>query len=206
MLVEPPGADVSARRPHPLIGLDIPTARLAALAAAAVAAVASRGDVLLLGVVLGVGAGSVVAGAAGVLAGVAVLVRWGSPSLGALAGAQAVLGPAGTTGSAAAAASAWCAASALVLVVRPLAPDPGGARWLRVGVVLASTVPFGLAAADVVAGPGPGGSLATRVVASAVATVLGAVVVVRVHRRTRGRLRWAGVALGAVAVALAVAA
>jgi hypothetical protein len=202
--VEPPGADVPARRPHPLIGLDIPTARLAALAGAAVVAVASRGDALLLGVALGVGAGSVVAGTASVLAGIAVLVRWGSASLAALAGAQAVLGPAGTTGSVPAAASAWCAASAFVLVVRPLAPDPEGPRWLRVGLVLAATVPFGVAAADVVAGPGPGGSLATRVVASAVATVLGAVIVVRVHRSTAGRLRWAGVALGFVAVALAV--
>ncbi|MGI8984057.1 MAG: hypothetical protein ACR2HM_05935, partial [Acidimicrobiales bacterium] len=47
------------------------------------------------------------------LAGVAVLQRWGTPSLDAVAGAQSVLGAGGVVGPEAAAASAWFAAAAL---------------------------------------------------------------------------------------------
>jgi hypothetical protein len=57
------------------------------------------------------------------------------------------------------------AALALVCAAVPLARQPW---WL--GAL--SIVPFGLAAADAVAGPAPGGALLVRVVASVVATVV----------------------------------
>jgi len=121
----------------------------------------SSGDVLVLGVLLGVAAADVTIGVVGVAAGLAVLGRWGTSSLAALAGGQAVVGAAGVTGPALLAASAWCAAAALALAAprRPVA-----------------TVAFGLAAADVVAGPAAlssgGSQLAIRVAASLVAVLL----------------------------------
>ena len=78
-------------------------------------------------------------------------------SLAALAGAQHVIGPAGATGPVALAAASWCAALALVFSTR------------SEFVVSAA---FGLAAADVVAGPaiGHGGqALAVRLAASLLA-------------------------------------
>jgi len=116
-------------------------------------AAASVGDVLVLGVVLAVVTADLMAGAGAALAGVSVLVRFGTSSLEALAGNQAVLGGAGWTGSAAAAASAWCAAAALV------AAAPRG---------ILPAAAFGLAAAGVVAGPGPGGAIVARIAASVV--------------------------------------
>ena len=71
------------------------------------------------------------------LAGLAFAARWGTTSLDAISGAQAVLGPAGVVGPPLAAASAWCGAAALVLAV------PG--RW--------AAPAFGLAAGLGVAGP-----------------------------------------------------
>ena len=120
----------------------------------------SSGDVLLLGVLLGLAAADLAVGATGVMVGLAVVGRWGTSSLAALAGGQAVVGAAGVTGPALLAASAWCGAAALLLVAprRPVA-----------------TVAFGLAAADVVAGPAAlssGGQLAIRVAASLVAVLL----------------------------------
>jgi hypothetical protein len=121
----------------------------------------SSGDVLLLGVLLGLAAADLAIGATGVVVGLAVVGRWGTSSLAALAGAQAVVGAAGVTGPALLAASAWCGAAALILAAprQPLA-----------------TAAFGLAAADVVAGPAAlwsgGGPLAIRVAASLVAVLL----------------------------------
>ena len=125
---------------------------------AALLAVTVTGDALFLGVVLGVAALDAVAGATAVLAGIGVLGRWGSTSLAALAGGQAVLGPAGWTGPATAVLSSWAAAAALVLVA-PRERVPAAA--------------FGLFAAAVVAGPAVTdvsdvGALALRVVASVV--------------------------------------
>ena len=120
-------------------------------------ALTSTGDVLLLGVLLGVAAGDVEAGAASVLAGLVVLGRFGTTSLAALAGAQHVVGPAGTTGPVALAAASWCAALALALSTR---------------AEFAIATVFGLAAADVVAGPAAaqgGQAMAVRVAASLVA-------------------------------------
>jgi len=124
-------------------------------------AAASGGDVLLLGVLLGIAAADLAAGVAGVVVGLAVVGRWGTSSLAGLAGGQAVVGAAGVVGPGLMAASAWCGAAALVLAAprRPLA-----------------TIAFGLAAADVVAGPAAlssaGGSPAIRVAASLVAVLL----------------------------------
>jgi hypothetical protein len=119
-------------------------------------ALTSAGDVLLLGVLLGVAAGDVEAGAASVLAGLVVLGRFGTTSLAALAGAQHVVGPAGTTGPVLLAAAAWCAGAALTLSTR---------------AEFAIAAVFGLAAADVVAGPAvhSAESLAVRLAASLVA-------------------------------------
>jgi hypothetical protein len=122
-------------------------------------ALTSAGDVLLLGVLLGVAAGEVEAGAASVLAGLVVLGRFGSTSLAALAGAQHVVGPAGTSGPVLLAAASWCAAAALTLSAR---------------AEFAVSLVFGLAAADVVAGPAAQSaqSLAVRAAASLVAVAV----------------------------------
>jgi len=122
-------------------------------------AMSSTGDVLLLAVLLGVAAADVTVGAATVLAGLAVLGRFGSTSLAALAGAQHVVGPAGTTGPVALAGAMWCAGLAFVL----------GSR----GELLVS-VAFGLAAASVVAGPAVHGAdaLAIRTASSLLAVTV----------------------------------
>ncbi len=150
--------------------------RAGAIGAAGMSAAFSQGHVVVLALLLGLAAGRVSSGAAAAGAAAAVLLRWGSPSLGALAGNQSVLGAAGLTGTSAAAASAWLAAAALVLAATPVghARPPQG-RLARLGFV-APAVPFGLAAAAVVAGPGPGGALGLRVAAGVAAVVLAAAV------------------------------
>ena len=70
---------------------------------------------------------------ASLVATTAVIVRWGGPSLAAVAGGQAVLGPAITLGSAGAALASLLAALALVLVA-PRTP----VLAVAVGVVAAS--------------------------------------------------------------------
>jgi hypothetical protein len=123
-------------------------------------ALSSTGDVLLLGALLGLAAGDLEAGAASVLAGLVVLGRFGTTSLAALAGAQQVVGPAGTTGPVLLAAAAWCAAAAMALSTR--------------GEAVVAAV-FGLAAADVVAGPAAangGQAVAVRAGASLVAVAI----------------------------------
>jgi hypothetical protein len=143
--------------------------RAALLAAALALAVSSHGDVVVLAVLLGLGAGRRASGVAVAVALTAALVRWGSPSLGAIAGAQAVLGPAGWTGSSVAVVSAWTGAAALMLAA--VSFD----RTSTTQTVL-SVSPFAIAAADVVAGPAPGGALAVRVLASVIAIVVTTVV------------------------------
>jgi hypothetical protein len=133
--------------------------RAALLAAALALAVTSRGHVVVLALLLGFGAGRRMSGVASAAALAAALVRWGSPALGAIAGAQAVLGPAGWTGSSAAVASAWLGALALVLAAVSLDKTSTVVTFL-------SVAPFAVAAADVVVGPAPGGALALRVLAS----------------------------------------
>jgi uncharacterized protein (TIGR03382 family) len=97
--------------------------------------------------------------AALVLTALTVRARWGSGSLDAMAGAQAVLGPAVSVGPPAAAA-VWCAAAAVVLA---------GPRQLLAHAA------FGVFAGFLVAGPSPAGDAgdaATRVVASATAVLV----------------------------------
>lgn len=167
---------------------------VAAAAAATMMALGSTGDVLLLGVLLGLAAADYAAGAAGVLAGIAVVGRWGTTSLAALAGGQAVLGAAGWTGSDAQVASSWLAVGAL-LVVCPAALVPAAA--------------FGATAAALVAGPAvdtgsPAADIALRVVA-AVAGTVAAMVVARVARRSPRKVRdGLAIALGAAAALVAV--
>ena len=94
--------------------------RSAAAVAALVLAILSRGDALVLGALLVVVAWHLPALAV-IPALLAASWRWGSTSLDALAGAQAVLGPAGFVGPTAAAAGSWLAAVANVL-----SPPPEG--------------------------------------------------------------------------------
>src|SRR5438128_1803905 len=102
---------------RPAAALDTATAaRVAAPAGTLVLVAASTGDVLLLGVLAGVATLDLLTGGVAIGAGLATLLRWGSPSLTAVAGSQAVLGPGGLVGPVVAAASAWLAAAALVLV------------------------------------------------------------------------------------------
>jgi hypothetical protein len=139
--------------------------RTGAAAAALVLAVLSRGDALVLAALLVTAAWRVPA-----LAVVPALVssswRWGSTSLDALAGAQDVLGPAGSVGPGRAATAAWLAAAALVLSA-PAAASRAGAR--PSGVTQLTAAAFAVAAADVVAGPTFDGAWWARAVATAVA-------------------------------------
>ena len=198
MLVEPPRPRVSGRAGPPLLSAVAPRVRLrrrdqvepasprshsidrardsavlpvrsALLVAALVLALASRGDVFVLALMLGLGVGRRASAFAVSIALIAAMVRWGSPSLQSIAGAQAVLGPAGWTGSRAAVASAWLAAIALVTAARR------GPRVVSLATCV-SVAPFAVAAADVVAGPSIGGAVGWRVLASVVAFALGLVV------------------------------
>lgn len=159
---------------------------LAASAAVAAMALVATGDVLLAAVLVAMAAADVAAGPAAVLAGLAVLVRWGTASLGGVGADQAVLGIAGAVGPPLAAASAWCAAAALVAVPRR--------TWV-------AGVACGVLAALVVAGPTDTAGWWVRVVATAAAVAL-ALAVDRVVPR-RGAVALSLVA-GAAALALAV--
>ena len=162
VLLEPPRTHVLGRAKTSSDGraliLTASDQRLGAAAAAAAVSVTSTGDVVLLAVLLGLASGDLVAAVAVVSAGLSFAIRWGSTSLDAIAGAQAVLGPGGTVGPGLAAASAWCAAAALVLAA------PRGWR----------APAFGLAAGLSVAGPAAadGGQLALRVAAGVLAGAL----------------------------------
>ena len=188
--MEPPGPYLCGR-PAAADGVELNAGPLrhAAVAAATVLAVTSSGEVVLLAVVLGVAAADLLAGAVALWAGLALAVRWGSSSLDAVGGAQAVLGPGATVGPAAAIAATWGAAAALVLA------SPRG--W--------AALAFGAAAALGVAGPSPSraGDLAIRV-AGVLAGVACAVVVSR--RGPPPAARRAALALSAAALALALVA
>lgn len=184
MLVEPPRPRVPARARAPHLSSTatrvriagsraarfdtLDALRVACLAAAFVLALTSRGDVAVLAALLGLGVGRPASALASAGALAATLVRWGSPSLDAIAGAQAVLGPAGWTGSTSAVASAWLAGLALVLAARPRR------RTTRWSTALASA-PFAVAAASIVAGPSSGIGFALRVAGSIVAVALAVV-------------------------------
>jgi len=122
VLLEPPRADLPARS-----GLTAPAAlRLGAAVAALVLAALSRGDAVVLaaGLAIATWRPLPVLSLAGAAA--ASSWRWGSSSLEAWAGAQAVLGPAGWVGPSTAAAASWAAGVAVLLAAsRPL-PGVGG--------------------------------------------------------------------------------
>jgi hypothetical protein len=133
-----------------------PWAVLGAAAGAVVLGVASRGEAIVLGlllVALELRPTTLLA-VAGALT--ASSWRWGTTSLEALAGAQAVLGPAGGVGPSSAAAGAWLGAAALVLALARR-PDPR------------RVLPAGIVAASVLAGPAPGGDLPIRVIVAVAA-------------------------------------
>jgi hypothetical protein len=155
-------------------------------------AVTSTGDVILLGVLLGLAASDAVAGGVGVLAATGVVGRWGTSSLAALAGGQAVVGAGGWTGSAALVASSWGGALALLLICPP-------------GIAPAAA--FGAAAAQLVAGPAvadnsSAGAVALRVLAP-LAGAGTAVVMARLVPRPIARI--GAVAVAALSAALAFA-
>jgi hypothetical protein len=162
-------------------------------------AVTATGDALALGVLLGLAAVDVVAGGIGVLVGLAVAGRWGSTALSALAGGQAVVGPAAWSGSAAMVASSWAAALALVLAC--------GRGWpRRSGHAGLETIAFGSAAALVLAGPAAGRSPTAALGLRVVATVAAVVACRAASRRLpRETARTAGGVAAALAVALAFA-
>jgi len=120
-------------------------------------ALAGRGHLVVLAAALAVVAGRRVATGTIAVVAVAVAVRWGSTSLEAVGGAQAVLGPAALTGPVAGGLSSLLGALALVLVA------PGGN--LRAASV-------GAAAGLLAAGPGGTGGIAVRVASTVVFVVL----------------------------------
>jgi hypothetical protein len=158
--VEPPGQDLPDHR-HP--SPQVSALRLSAALAAAALAVATTGHLLVLGALVALVAMTRWGAAAALLACTAVLVRWESPTLSAVGGAQAVLGPAIDVGSTGAAASAGLAALAVVL----LAPPVRTRTWdLLVAACL------GVVAGTFVAGPTVPTDVAVRVVAAVVATAI----------------------------------
>jgi hypothetical protein len=163
--------------------------RLAAAAGAAGLIVSSSGDVVLLVALLGLAATDAVPALVAGLSLLAIAIRWGTASITALAGAQAVLGPAVLVGPIAAAAGSVSAALALVLVA------PGR---------LAAPV-FGAAAGAAVAGPG--GSTATDLATRGASMLLGAVMASAVDSFAPRRvLRPMALLMAAAAVVLAVVA
>ena len=131
-----------------------------------------------------------VVGMTAVLVGVALLARWGTTSLTALAGLQAVLGPAGATGRPVGIASSWCAAGAL-MIAAALIPRR------------ATAATVGLYAALVVAGPAASGAGPTAVRLGA--GVAGAGLAALLAGRSSGRIgEPLAIATAVAAVLLAV--
>lgn len=163
-----------------------------ALATAVVTmAATSTGDVLVVGVLLGLLAADAIVGTTAVVVGLATLARWGSSSLGAVAGGQAVLGAAGFTGPWPSVLSSWAAAAALVLAC------PRGR---------AAPLAFGLVAAGLVAGPALGGSSVADVALRLAASAIGVVAAAFAGRRLRrGLARPAGLELAALAALVVLA-
>ena len=192
----------ASRRPAGVIA-----ARDAVAIAVLAVLVATRGDAIAVGLLLGLVAGRLRPALGAGLALAAVSVRWGSTSLEAIAGAQAVLGPAGITGGVADVAAVWLAGVSLLLAGGTTADAPevartAGRRPPRPVAHWVHPVVFGVAAALAVAGPGPGGALWVRVVASV--TAAGVCVVLAAQRRWTRPMAMLALAAGIGAVVLAV--
>ncbi len=202
--LEPPRSDVPAR-PGSLAALG--PLRLSAATAATVLALSSTGNVVALAVVLAVAVARPAAVGAVLFAGLALLERWGTTSLEAVAGAQAVLGPGGLVGPPTAAASAWCAAAALVLASPWVEGDESsdGERRRRLAPAgLVVGLATGAAAAAAVAGPDLAEDLALRLGATLAAVIMAAVVASsRWHVVTTGVALAAGVAATGLAAVVA---
>jgi hypothetical protein len=151
-----------------------------------VLALGSIGDAFVLASLLAVGGGESAPALAAATVAVLTVVRIGSSSLTALAGAQAVLGPAGWVGPPLQAAGSWASAAGLVIA------SPGG--W--------AALPFGACAALAVAGPAPrtGHDVAIRAAAVAIA----AACAVLSGRWLPRRLAWAGAAAAGAGLLLTV--
>jgi hypothetical protein len=138
---------------------------------------------------LAVATAEAVAAPAIALGTIATVGRWGSSSLAAVAGGQAVVGAAGWTGDAALVVSSWCAAIAIAL---------GGCGRRRWSITVA-----GVSAGLIVAGPSAAtGRGALLRLAGAVGGVAVAAVASRLLR-PRPRAVVATVAGGAACLALA---
>ena len=183
--MESPRAHVPRRGPQPHRSL-----RLAATAAALALLLSSSGDTVLVAALLGLAAVDAAVAGVGALVALSVLGRWGTTSLSALAGLQAVVGPAGLRGSTIATASSWVAATALVITAATLP------RRLP-------AVALGLAAALVAAGPAVAtfSDALVRIGAGVAGALLTALVAGRLPRRVGVP---AAVALGAAAAVLSV--
>lgn len=169
---------------------------LAAAGAATALALSSTGSMLVAAVLLGVSTRSRWSTLAAVLATAAVSVRFSTAVFDDVAGIQSVLGAAGTVGPPVAAASAWFGAVAVLLAVR----SGAGSGVVRHAPAIAG----GALAAAIVAGPGPGGELAVRVVATIVAIAIGVVLARTDDHDRMVRLRTVGAVvagLGSVALA-----
>ena len=185
MRVEPLGPHVPPRRPPPPgYILSRLLVRRAAATAATALLLGSIGDGVVVALLLMLAAADVAPGVVASLAAAATVLRFGSSSLEALAGAQAVLGPGGVVGPTRAAASTWLAASALVLGA------PGGLQ----------AIPFGVAAGALVCGPAP--RTPPDLLLRGGAAVLGAGLAWMAGRWLPPWLVWPAAGLGAAAVVL----
>lgn len=173
--------------------------RLGLAVAVLVLVASSRGDALVLVGLLAALSTRPTAVAALVAAGVGASWRWGSSSLVAWSGDQAVLGPAGLVGPPRAAVASWCAAvSVLLAVAHPAAGVLRRRRRPRTPLDLAQAAAAGGAAALVVAGPAPGGDLVARAGAAAAGLALALLLghLRAAHRRLDGGLAVAAVVAG----------
>lgn len=161
---------------------------VALVAAAAVVALTSSGDAFLLALLLGLCAADIAVAGVATLIAASVTIQYGASSLGAIAGAQGVLGPALTTGDPFSVAATWTAALALALVTPRRLP------------VLA----FGLAAGAILAGPDVSGpaSLAVRIGGALIGLLLAAAAA---RYAPRGPARRAAAGLAFLSVGLATA-
>jgi len=158
--------------------------RAAALTAAVLLAVLSRGDVIVLAALLALGAWRPLPAIAVAGALAATAWRWSSTALEDIAGAQAVLGPAGFVDPPAAAVAAWFGALAIVLATpnlveawlferaRARALSIAQPAWLSRALEWLPPLASGASAAVVVAGPARGGDVWARVLAAVVALAL----------------------------------
>lgn len=164
--------------------------RLGAIAAALGLVLSSSGDAFLVAVLLGAATADAVVFTAVGAAAVTLLVRWGTSSLSAVAGAQAVLGPAALTGTPLDVAATWCAGLGVLFVASASTPAGLIAGALTAGLVVAG--PAATSVADAL----------VRAAGAAGALLAGAVLWRLVPARV---VRLVGMALSAAAVGLAAA-